>query len=398
MEETGRANGYDVAIVGGGNLGLWTAYSLARQGVRRVVVLERGWAGWGATSRSAGMIRQQGGTATAIVLGRRSRELYLQIGREIGLDSGFVETGYFVVATTPEDAEIYQRHIALHAAHGLATEWVDPADGPGRFPGFAWDRFAGATYCATDGYVHPPLVARNITLAAMRAGVEIREHTEVLGIAPGGAGFRLETARGMVQAERVVDAGGPRGARQLAEMIGVTLPVSATRHQVVSYATLAEGQATPFPMTFAVGDGYYIRPEEQGAMVGVSNPAERSDTSGRYQMGFDWDFHEKMRPVWEGAFPALAGQPISRVWAASIDYTPDHLPVIDEAPGVPGCYLLAAGGHGMMCGPGLGEAMAELIVTGTVEELPAAEIHLARFADGATRPPRDQIALPFPEE
>ena len=86
------------------------------------------------------------------------------------------------------------------------------------------------------------------------------------------------------------------------------------------------------------------------------------------------------------------------MWAASIDYTPDHLPVIDEAPGVPGCYLLAAGGHGMMCGPGLGEAMAELIVTGTVEELPPDEIRLVRFAEGATRPPKDQIALPFPEE
>lgn len=398
MAEGGRAGGYDVAVVGGGNLGLWTAYSLAHQGVRRVVVLERGWAGWGATSRSAGMIRQQGGTATAIVLGRRSRELYLRIGQEIGLDSGFVETGYFVVATTPEEAVSYRRHLVLHAAHGLATEWVEPAEGPDRFPGFAWDRFTGATYCATDGYVHPPLVARNITLAAMRAGVEIKEHCEVLGIEPGGAGFRVETVRGVVEAERVVDAGGPRGSRQLAAMIGVTLPVSATRHQVVSYATVADGQATPFPMAFVVGDGYYIRPEEQGAVVGVSNPAERADGSGRYQMGFDWDFHERMRPVWEGAFPALLDQPISRVWAASIDYTPDHLPVIDEAPGVPGCYLLAAGGHGMMCGPGLGEAMAELIVTGTVEELPPDEIRLVRFAEGATRPPKDQIALPFPEE
>ena len=69
---------YDVVVVGGGNLGLWTAHRLARRGFGRVAVLERGWAGGGATSRSAGVVRQQGGSETAAKLGRLSRELYLR--------------------------------------------------------------------------------------------------------------------------------------------------------------------------------------------------------------------------------------------------------------------------------------------------------------------------------
>ena len=72
---------HDCVIVGGGNLGLWTAYHLARHGLR-VAVCEQHWAGSGATSRSAGMIRQQGGTETAIRLGMRSRVLYLRWGEE----------------------------------------------------------------------------------------------------------------------------------------------------------------------------------------------------------------------------------------------------------------------------------------------------------------------------
>ncbi|HET7094361.1 MAG TPA: FAD-dependent oxidoreductase, partial [Thermomicrobiales bacterium] len=80
--------GCDVAIVGGGNLGLWTARGLARRGVRRIAVLDRGWFGFGATARSGGMIRAQGGTATAVILGLRSRALYRQLGAEIGLDDG----------------------------------------------------------------------------------------------------------------------------------------------------------------------------------------------------------------------------------------------------------------------------------------------------------------------
>src|SRR3712207_6917628 len=73
---------YDVVVIGGGNLGLWTAHRLARRGFGQIAVLERGWAGGGATSRSAGVVRQQGGSETAAKLGKLSRELYLRLGDE----------------------------------------------------------------------------------------------------------------------------------------------------------------------------------------------------------------------------------------------------------------------------------------------------------------------------
>jgi sarcosine oxidase subunit beta len=149
-------------------------------------------------------------------------------------------------------------------------------------------------------------------------------------------------------------------------------------------------------MAFVVAAGWYVRPEEHGAIVGISNPAERPDGSERYQLAFDWAFHEAQRPTWEGAFPPVASQPISRAWAASIDYTPDHLPIIDQPK--PGFFVVAAGGHGMMCGPGLGLKTAELIATGSVSELPPEELLLARFAYGRSAPSKDQIALPFPAE
>jgi sarcosine oxidase subunit beta len=341
------------------------------------------------------MIRQQGGTVSAIVLGRRSREAYLRLGEEIGLDSGYVETGYFVVASTDEEAEVFQGHIGLRLNHGVHSEWLEAAEARSRFPAFDWSRYAGATYCASDGYVHPPLVARNITFGAMRAGVDLFERCEVRAIEPTASGYRLETGRGVFETGVVVDAGGPRGAKQVAAMLDVAIPVAATRHQVVSYATVT-GIEAPFPMVFVVAEGWYARPEEQGAIVGISNPAERADDSGRYQLGFDQEFHERMRPTWEAAFPPVAGQPISRAWAASIDYTPDHLPVIDQPR--PGFFVAVAGGHGMMCGPGIGLATAELVATGAVSELPAEEIGLARFTAGAAVPSKDQIALPFPAE
>lgn len=379
---------YDLVIVGAGNLGLWTAYELARRGFGRIAVCERNWAGFGATTRSAGVVRQQGGSETAIKLGIWSRAAYLRLGEELGLDSGFTETGYYVLAETEEERAAFLDLVELRRACGLQNDWLDAAAGRNAFPQLDWENLLGATYTANDGYVHPPIVARNITYAAMRAPtVEVFEHCTVERIERVGSIYRVQTTRGTFASDRVLNAGGPRGARAIGAMVGVDVPVSAARHLVVTFPHVA-----PFPMFFALRKGIYVRPEEQGALLGLSNPEERADHSDRYQLDFDWDYFDAMRPAWESVFPALAGQRVSRSWAGSIDYTPDHLPIIDQPE--PGFYVLAAGGHGMMWGPALGMKMAQLIADGAVTDLPDDEILLDRFTKPRTH--KDAIALPFP--
>jgi sarcosine oxidase subunit beta len=379
---------YDLVIIGAGNLGLWTAHQLAARGFGKIAVCERNWAGFGATTRSAGVVRQQGGSETAIKLGKWSRELYLGLGAELGLDSGFTETGYFVLAETEAERAAFLDLVALRRACGIENDWVDAAEGRKMFPALDWENLLGATYTANDGYVHPPIVARNITFAAARhPSVDLFEKCTVEAITHFGSTYQVQTTRGTFESERVLNAGGPRGARKIGAMLGIEVPVSASRHLVVTFPDVA-----PFPMFFALAKGIYVRPEEQGALLGLSNPYEQADQSERYQLDFDWGYFEEMRPVWEAVFPALAGQRVSRSWAGSIDYTPDHLPIIDQ-PG-PGFYVLAAGGHGMMWGPALGMKMAELIADDAVHDLPEDEIKLSRFREGYVH--HDAIALPFP--
>jgi len=172
-------------------------------------------------------------------------------------------------------------------------------------------------------------------------------------------------------------AGGAAGGA-LAAMVGVALPVTGGRHHVVAYASVGAGMPRPFPQLFAVGRGFYVRPEEQGALVGLSR-REPQETADRFALPIDRPFVDgRLREV-EALLPPLAGQPVSRLWAAAVDYTPDALPVIDEA--APGCFVAAGGGHGMMWGPAIGEKLAELMVDGTLGELPPSEVGLARFAD-----------------
>jgi sarcosine oxidase subunit beta len=386
---------YDLVIVGAGNLGLWTAYHLARQGFGRIAICERDWAGFGATSRSAGVVRQQGGSETAIKLGKWARQLYLDLGERLGLDSGFTQVGYYVLAQTEAEKRAFLELVELRRRCGVENEWLDAAEGRRRWPWLDWEHFVGATYTPDDGYVQPPIVARNITYAALRSeSIDLFEKCAVSAITCAGRVFRVETARGQLETERILDAGGPRGARTIGAMLGVDVPVAAARHQIVTFATVADRLPKPFPMLFALGEGIYVRPDEHGALLGMSNPVEKADSSERYQIPFDWAYSEQMRPTWESAFPFLQGQGIARAWSASIDYTPDHLPIVDQPR--EGLYVLAAGGHGMMWGPALGLKMAELILRGTVTDLPADEISLGRFAGPAKV--RDAIALPFPTE
>ena len=386
-----QGTGYDAVVVGGGNLGLWTARGLAARGIRRIAVCDRGWFGNGATARSAGMVRAQGGTTTAIVLGRNSRRLYRDLGAEIGLDAGFTRTGYYVVAETADEADHFRSLVELRRSLGVAAEWVDATEGHRRAPWFDWSGFRGATFDPDDGYVHPPIAVRNITLAVARTpGIDLLERCAVTEIEPVGGGWAVETAGGRLESERVVLAGGAAGGA-LAAMVGVAMPATGGRHHVVAYADIGAAMPRRFPQIFAVGRGFYVRPEEQGALVGLSR-REPQETSGRFALPLDRAFVDERLAAVEALLPGLAGQPISRLWSAAVDYTPDALPVIDEA--APGCFVASGGGHGMMWGPAIGEKLAELMVGGTLSDLPVDEVRLGRFAAGSTA--HEAISLKAP--
>ena len=130
----------------------------------------------------------------------------------------------------------------------------------------------------------------------------------------------------------------------------------------------------------------------------MSNPDERPGEA----TGFDWAYYEKVRHRMAMLLPATADLGLRKAWAATIDYTPDHLPILGplltpDGP-VAGTVVAAAGGHGMMWGPGISRAAADLALTGATGVLDVADLGLDRFDEqGRSRLAADPIALPFPE-
>ncbi len=151
-------------------------------------------------------------------------------------------------------------------------------------------------------------------------------------------------------------------------------------------------------MVFDVASGIYWRPEEGGVLWGMSNPDEPPGEART----FDWTYYEKARPRVEALLPVTAGLGLRKVWAATIDFTPDHLPILgplltDDGP-VDRVTVAAAGGHGMMWGPGVAKAAADLALGGTTDVVDVTDLGLDRFDEhGRSRLVPDPIALPFPE-
>src|SRR5260370_25241961 len=108
----------DAVVVGGGTVGAWCAYFLRRAGLARVVLIEKGFLGQGASSRAAGVVRLQGGTPEAVRLGIWSRRVYLSQHDEIGTDSGFTEQGYLLPCFTEADVAAAEQRMTMPAALG----------------------------------------------------------------------------------------------------------------------------------------------------------------------------------------------------------------------------------------------------------------------------------------
>src|SRR3954467_10293668 len=119
--------GADAVVVGGGTIGAWTAWNLARADLD-VVLLERETLGQGASSRAAGMVRAQGGTEAAVRLGLFSRDFYIGQQDLLGIDSGFVEQGYFMPCFTDGEVAQAKARIAMQRSLGLEVRWVEAAE------------------------------------------------------------------------------------------------------------------------------------------------------------------------------------------------------------------------------------------------------------------------------
>jgi sarcosine oxidase subunit beta len=390
----------DVVIVGAGTVGGWASVFAREAGADTVVVLERELVGIGASSRAAGMVRAQGGTRDTVRLGQWSIDFY---ERQPDHASGFVGRGYVILAVTAVDERAAKERIAMQRSIGLDARWVDAAEVRRLIPAMAPVGYRGGSYVASDGWVDPPRNVRGYSLAMQRSGVGLREGVAFTGLRTkaGRNGHRIvtgvETTSGTIATGTVILTGGP-AMQSVAALAGARAWVGYARHMVVVTEPSEALHADTTAMAFDIGAGIYWRPEEGGFLWGMSNPSEEPGP-GRT---IDWSYLRKMERRLHRLVPPTRELGIKKVWSATIEYTPDHLPLLGplvrrDGAEVDGVTIASACGHGMMWGPAVSRIAVDLARAGRTDVVDRAEdFRMDRFDEHGNPPFVDPVALPFP--
>ncbi len=388
----------DLVVVGAGTVGGWASVLAREDGAGRVVVVDAAYAGQGASSRAAGMVRTQGGTPTAVDLGRWTVGFYRAQHQRYGMDSDFRALGYLIVATSEDDVRAAQLRMVMQRERGLDVEWLSPAQAAKLLPILDPAQILGATYCADDGAINPPRNVAAYLVAMHEAGVRLRERAPVRRLrVQGGRVTGVETCDGVIAAERVILAGGV-GQSALAGLVGGAAPVGGVRHHVFVTSPAPALAAGPLPMGFDVGAGLYWRQEESGLLFGLSDPGEAPGEAREIDDGAQRVAREHLARL----LPMTRALGLRKAWAATIDYTPDHLPILgpgldERGEPIEGLTLASAAGHGMMWGPAVARVAVDLALHGATAVTDVSFLGADRFdAQGRSRLGADPIALPFP--
>jgi sarcosine oxidase subunit beta len=364
-----------IVIIGGGVNGVACAYNLAKQGMKDIVVIERGYLGCGATGRCGGGIRQQWGLDENIILARESVRIFEHLSSEIGFNIFFRQGGYLMLIHDEHEHDLVSKTVPRQNALGVPTEILSPEEIPSLVPGLNVESVRCAAFCPTDGTAYPYAVIWGYAECAKRLKVDIQPHTRVdkVTLLNGGT-YEVVTSKGRYQTPRLLNVAGAV-TKDIAAMLGVRIPTKPYRHEIAVSEAL---KAFLDPMVISIKKGFYFSQSMRGEIVGgMGDPHEPSSSNIRSSPEFLFMYARALREI----FPALGKARIIRQWAGLYDVSPDARPIIGTVEGLDGYYHACGfSGHGFMLSPIVSKLLCELITTGTTS-IPVESLSLKRFSE-----------------
>jgi sarcosine oxidase, subunit beta len=386
VSETSLPSHCEIAIIGGGIMGLSIAYHLTLQGLTDIVIIERGYLAQGASGRNGGGVRQQWSTEINIRLMQASVELCKRFAVELGVNVWFRQGGYLFLARNDRELARLSKNIGLQNRCGVTTELIDPRAAQSIVPELNLDGIVGAAYNPTDGVLFPWPFLWGYAQKAVAAGAKLFTQTSVGGIARNDRGYTVHTPRGAIAARRVINCAGA-WSPQIAAMLGIEVPTWPIRHEICSSEPLK-----PFlrPMVSELTSGLYCSQSMRGEIVGgVNLPGHGAS----YDMGSSNEFLATYARRLTRLMPSLRDVKVLRQWAGPYDCSPDGNPIVGSAPDDPD-FFLASGfvGHGFMMAPIVGQLYAQWLTGGHRHEI-FDLYQLQRFRSGDDRAPKEDFNI-----
>lgn len=323
----------DVLVVGAGLLGSALAYGMARQGTQ-VAVIDEGDQVLRASRGNFGLVWVQGkgvGKPEYARWSRVSARLWPQLAEDLltdtGVDVHLQQPGGIHLCLTEEEFQARRQQLqtlrdAVDADYQF--EMLDLKAARTLLPSLG-DAVAGASYSPMDGHVNPLKLLGSLHAACRHRGVRLHTGRRVTHITRAGTGFEVKDGVDTWQVGRVVLAAGLAN-RQLATLIGLTVPVSPLRGEVLITERLQASLGYPTNLirqtdegTIQIGDSH----EDVGYDDQVSTPILE---------------HIAARAI--RCMPALSGLRLVRSWAALRVMTPDGFPIYQESESLPGAFVV----------------------------------------------------------
>ncbi|HKF86381.1 MAG TPA: FAD-dependent oxidoreductase [Candidatus Limnocylindrales bacterium] len=371
----------DVAILGAGMTGLWTAFYLNRRDPsRRIVILERDIAGFGASGRngawcapdlniSMSRLARLHGDARARAMQQATYDAVDEVGRasaEAGIDAGFHKGGELLVARGPHGVPSLEAALEEYQRFGFGERYrlLDAAETAAKI------RIEGATrglYTDSAAVIHPGRLTRGLARHVEQQGVVIHEGTAVTGFRPRDASGRaaLVTATGEVRAPVIVLAGEayltelPPLHRQLVplwSLIVLTEPVPDELWAEIGWRNREVVASTRLSID------YLSRTEDGRILFGGRGAPYRFGSPIRPAYDRHGPTHERLRGFVRSWFPMLRDIRFTHAWGRPLGMPRDWHPTMsyDEQTGI----ATARGyvGHGVSATNIAGRVLTDLIL------------------------------------
>jgi glycine/D-amino acid oxidase-like deaminating enzyme len=369
----------DIAVVGGGLTGLWTALFLKElDPSREVAVVEQGMAAWGASGRNAGMLAEtidhthglaiqhfgEAEAARLAVLGEQNVRELTGFIRDRAIDCDYQPTGRFMASFTEAHLEEAQRNVGIAKRLGIDTHRLlsrEEMQAEVHSP-----RYIGGLEVRGGGIMDPARFTDGLRVEAEKVGVRVYERTRVDRIVEDGAGVRLDANGTRLKARRAVLGTSAYTHHLLPQVrhrfiplydyIMVSEPLTAAQWELIGWKGrqgITDGR-TFFNYYRPTSDGRVLWGTSEATYYRGNRVDEGCDHSQRH--------YDALRASWRLTFPQLAGLEWPYAWGGAICSTTRLTPYFGQALGGRAWYGLGFTGHGLGSTRVAGRILAHLVL------------------------------------